>query len=146
MQRSELSQSETTLSCDNCGNDQAFDTVKTYFHKVVLDGAGLVESSRVQSDLEGEELDITCRKCEAPVRPNDPAPLYQRLETLLEQIESRRHDILDLLRTSTEISMEAAEDLGVALCAITDAINEVRKEMEHHELYPNQNGNNRHAR
>ena len=54
----------------------------------------------------------------------------------MEQIDRKRHDILELLTTSREVTLEAADDLAVAHCAITDAANEIREELERHDLYP----------
>lgn len=129
---------ETILTCTKCGNSNQFDTVKTYFHKTILDGSGQVESSRVDSDLEGEELEISCRKCGDPVYfPDSGAPFARQLETHLEKIDEERRQVLEKISTSTEVGLEAGEDLAVATAAITDAIVEIRGKLQEHALYPN---------
>lgn len=123
-----------TLVCPECGNDSQFDAVKAYVHKVILDGYGQVESSRVDTDLEDEELEISCRECGAPVSSGPETPFARRIEGHLQTIDAERSEIMNEIAASREISFDAAEDLGVAACAITDAIGEVREELERHQL------------
>lgn len=135
------------LLCSICGNDKDFDATKTYLHKVMLDATGQVISSRVHSDLEDQEMDITCRRCARPVYfpdPQDGSPVdtgpsghtstKNDIEAALRKIDARREEIMDLLENSRDLSMQAAEDIGVAAGAITDAISEIREAFDEHGL------------
>lgn len=128
--------SDTVLMCEKCGNNKRFRTTKTYFHKTILDAKGQVEESNPYADLEGEELEITCARCDAPVQISDPAPFYQKIETLLDEINQKRCSIMKGISASREIGLDTGEDIGVAACAITDAIEEIRHEMDRHDLCP----------
>ena len=125
---------EPILRCQICGNDREFDTEKTFLYKVVLNGAGHEESSSRHSDVEDEDQEITCRACGAEVSPTDPVPLRNRIESSLSAVEDKRSQIMHEVSISREITVEAAEDLAVAACALTDAAEEVRAEMGRHNL------------
>ena len=129
-----MERSETFLRCQECGNDREFDTEKTFLYKVVLNGAGQEESSSRNSDVEDEDQEITCRKCGADISPGDPLPLRNRIESRLSAVEDKRSQIMHEVSISREITVEAAEDLAVAACALTDAAEEVRAEMGRHDL------------